>query len=256
MLDSDLAKLYQVETKRINEAVTRNKDKFPDRFSFKLNNEELDYLWSQNATANISVKSRINPTVFTEQGVYMLATILKSKVASEVTVSIMDAFVLMKSYISNSLIENKYYKDMLISHDNRIKILEEQFKTKNNHLFFDGQIYDAYSLLKDILSLSKKNIIIIDNYVDKSLLDILSNTNKKILIITNQYHNEDYEKYKKQYTNITIRIDNFFHDRFIIIDNKILYHCGSSFKDLGKKCFAITLIEDREILQNLLNKLL
>ncbi len=139
MLDSDLAKLYKVETKRINEAVYRNQEKFPERFCFKLNEQDIQSLWSQNATANISSKTRINPTVFTEQGVYMLATILKSKEATEVTINIMDAFVLMKSYISKDLIENKYYKDMLISHDNRIKILEEQFKTKNNHLFFEGK---------------------------------------------------------------------------------------------------------------------
>lgn len=123
MLDSDLAILYQVETKRINEAVNRNKNKFPNRFSFKLTDDELKYLRSHFATANISIKSRINPTVFTEQGVYMLATILKSEIAAEVTIAIMDTFILMRKYISNNLIENKYYKDMLISHDNRIKKL-------------------------------------------------------------------------------------------------------------------------------------
>lgn len=257
MLDSDLAKLYQCKngTKEINQAVRNNPDKFPKGFCFKLTPADMGNLWSKNLTANINSKSRSYPTVFTEQGVYMLATILKGKVATQVTIAIMETFILMRKYISNNLIENKYYKEMLISHDNRIKQLEEQFKTKNNHLFYEGQIYDAYSLLKDIFSLSNKSIFIIDNYIDKKLLDSLSNVDKKILIITNQYNNNDYEKYKSQYTNINIKIDNSFHDRFIIIDRKILYHCGSSFKDLGKKCFAITKIEDNEILQNILNKL-
>ncbi len=255
MLDSDLARLYKVDTKRINEAVYRNHEKFPERFCFKLNEQDIQCLWSQNATANISSKTRTNPTVFTEQGVYMLATVLRSKTAIEVTINIMDAFVLMKNYISSSLIENNYYKEMLLSHDKDIKQLKEQFKTKNNHLFFEGQIFDAYSLMKDIINQSKKTVIIIDNYIDKNLLDILSKINKEVLIITNQYNNEDYEKYKKQYSNVEIKINNSFHDRFIIIDNNLLYHCGASFKDLGKKCFSITKIEDEEILRNLLNKL-
>lgn len=255
MLDSDLAKLYQVETKRINEAVKNNSEKFPERFSWKLTEVEKEYLWSKFSTANISTKSRTNPTVFTEQGVYMLATILKSKVATKVTISIMDTFVLMKNYVSNGILENNYYKEMLLSHDKDIKKLKEQFRTNNNHLFFEGQIYDAYSLMKDIMNMSKESIIIIDNYIDKNLLDILAKTNKKILIITSEYNNEDYKKYKKQYSNVDIRVNYSFHDRFIIVDSKVLYHCGASFKDLGKKCFAITLIEDVEILKNLLNKL-
>ena len=193
--------------------------------------------------------------MFTEQGVYMLATILKSKVATKVTISIMDTFVLMKNYVSNGILENNYYKEMLLSHDKDIKKLKEQFRTNNNHLFFEGQIYDAYSLMKDIMNMSKESIIIIDNYIDKNLLDILAKTNKKILIITSEYNNEDYKKYKKQYSNVDIRVNYSFHDRFIIVDSKVLYHCGASFKDLGKKCFAITLIEDVEILKNLLNKL-
>ena len=122
-------------------------------------------------------------------------------------------------------------------------------------MFFEGQIYDAYSLLIDILNKSKKEIIIIDNYIDKKLLDILSKTKKKITIITNKYNNNDYEKYKKQYNNVKLIINNNFHDRFIIIDKKILYHSGASFKDLGKKCFEISKIEDQDILNNLLKKI-
>ena len=122
-------------------------------------------------------------------------------------------------------------------------------------MFFKGQVYDAYSLLLDILNKSKKEIIIIDNYIDKNILDILSKTNKNIIIYTNKYNNNDYEKYKLQYNNIKLVVNSTFHDRFIIIDRKILYHSGASFKDLGKKCFEISKIEDEEILNNLLKKL-
>lgn len=129
-------------------------------------------------------------------------------------------------------------------------------KKKNNHIFFEGQIYDAYSLLKNIFNSSKKEIIIIDNYIDKSILDILSKIDKEVIIITNKYNNDDYDKYRKQYKNITLKINNSFHDRFIIIDKKLLYHCGSSFKDLGKKCFETSKIEDNEILERLLLKII
>ncbi len=254
MLDSDLAKLYQVETKRINEAVKNNPQKFPDKFSWKLTDDESHNFLVENFDQKIESRGGKykNPRVFTEQGVYMLATILKSKVATVVTISIMDAFVQMKNYISNSLIENNYYKEMLLTHDRDIKILKEQFKTQNNHLFFEGQIYDAYSLLVDILTKAKEEIIIIDNYIDKNILDILKNINTKITIITNKYNNKDYDKYKEEYSNINLIVDNSFHDRFIILDNKTLYHCGASFKDLGKKCFGINKIENENILNNLL----
>ena len=107
----------------------------------------------------------------------------------------------------------------------------------------------------NIFDKSKESIIIIDNYIDKNILDILSKTNKQVTLITNKYNNKDYEKYKEQYSNVTLIINNSFHDRFIIIDKEILYHSGASFKDLGKKCFSITKIEDTEILHNLLDKL-
>ena len=125
------------------------------------------------------------------------------------------------------------------------------FKNKNSHLFFDGQIYDAYSLLKDIFAKSEKEIVMIDNYMDKQLLDILSRIEKNIIVVTNQYNNQDYDKYKKQYHNIELKINNDIHDRFIIIDRRKLYHCGASFKDLGKKCFAISEIEDEDYLGRL-----
>ena len=140
----------------------------------------------------------------------------------------------------------------------RIDVLENafsSFKDKNNHIFFEGQIYDAYSLMIKIFEKALSSIIIIDNYIDKKILDILSKTNRKVTFITNKYNNVDYEKYKEQYNNVTLVVNNSFHDRFIILDKKILYHFGASFKDLGKKCFAITKIESKELLDSLLDKL-
>lgn len=261
MLDSDLAKLYHVETKRINEAVKNNMEKFPERFSWKLTEEEskmfLVEIFDQKNIETRGGRYRC-PRVFTEQGVAMLATILKSKVATQVSIRIMDAFVAMRKYISTNLIEQKYINDLVFKDSKRIDLLEDafsSFKEKNNHIFFEGQIYDAYSLMLKIFDKAKMSIIIIDNYIDKNILDILSKTNRKVILITNKYNNIDYEKYKEQYNNVTLVVNNSFHDRFIILDKKILYHSGASFKDLGNKCFAITKIESRELLDSLLDKL-
>ena len=188
----------------------------------------------------------------------MLSGLLKNDIAVEVNVKIINAFVAMRKYISSSLIEQKYINELVLKDTKRIDLIEltlAEFKEKNNHLFFKGQIYDAYSLLIDIFNKSKKEIIVIDNYVDKNILDILSKTNKNVKIYTNKYNNQDYEKYKMQYKNVDLIIINTFHDRFIIIDKKLLYHCGASFKDLGKHCFEISKIEDNDILDNLLKKL-
>ena len=190
----------------------------------------------------------------------MLATILKSKIAASITIAIMDAFVVMKNIINTSLIEQKYFNELTIKNTEDIKLLQESFdklntKESNNHIFYEGQIYDAYSLLIDILSKAKKEIIIIDNYAGKKLFDIIRNINVKVKIYTENIDNISKEKYEKQYSNIEIITTNIFHDRFIIIDNRVLYHSGASFKDLGKKCFAITKMEDNNILKELLDKL-
>ena len=262
MLDSDLAKLYNVETKRINEAVKNNIEKFPERYCFKLSDNESDNLLVEIFDQKIEKRGGKykNPRVFTEQGVYMLATILKSKEATKITIAIMDAFIVMKKIINTSLIEQKYFNELTIKNTEDIKLLQESFdklniKESNNHIFYEGQIYDAYSLLIDILSKAKKEIIIIDNYAGKKLFDIIRNINVKVKIYTENIDNISKEKYEKQYSNIEIINTNIFHDRFIIIDNKVLYHSGASFKDLGKKCFAITKIVDNNILKELLNKL-
>ena len=191
MLDCDLAKLYNVETKRINEAVKNNPDKFPERFYFRINENEFFSLKSKISTSKGG--SRKGHNVFTEQGIAMLSTILKSKVAVETSIRIMDAFVKMRKYISANLIEQDNMKNMLIKHDNEIKLLQESFskleeKEKINHIFYEGQIYDAYSLLIDIFNEAKKEIIIIDNYADKSILDMITNLNVKVIIVTKKFN--------------------------------------------------------------------
>ena len=261
MLDSDLADIYHCKngTKEVNQAVKNNIEKFPERFSWVLSDYEYSILRSKILTANgnISNKKRFNPRVFTEQGTIMLSTILKTKVAIETTIAIMDAFVTMKNYLSNSLIEKNFYKNMLLDHDDRIKILENNFnnKTFSNEIFYDGEIYDAYSLLLKIIDTSKKNIIVIDNYVSKELLDVLSKTNKDITIYSKNIDNNLINKYNSQYSNVAFKMDNRFHDRFIIIDESEVYHCGASFKDLGKKCFAINKIKDEKMIKELLSRL-
>ena len=268
MLDSDLASLYQCSngTKSINLAVKRHINRFPERFMFQLTNEELNNLrfqtettnkqWSQFGTAN-SKMSRSLPYVFTEQGVAMLATIIRTPIAEEISIAIMDAFVAMRHYISNNLFEQKYYNDMVVKHDSEIKVLQNtfnNFKVENNHIFFEGQIYDAYSLLLDIFETSKESIIIIDNYADKKLLDLLSKTKKNVKVYSKNISDELINKYKKQYSNVELIECNLFHDRFVIIDNKYLYHSGASFKELGKKCFALNKIENEKWLKDLLEK--
>lgn len=262
MLDSDLAKLYDVETKRINEAVKNNIEKFPERYCFQLSDTENHNLRSKISTSKISEHGgrRYNPRVFTEQGIYMLATILKSKLAASMTMAIMDTFVAMKKYINYNLIEQKYINNLVLEHDNSIKLLKENFdklstKEENNHIFYEGQIYDAYDLLIKALSKSKKEIIIIDNYAGRELFNIIKDIKVNIKIYTENIDNIAKEKYMKQYSNLSIFTTDIFHDRFIIIDRKILYHSGASFKDLGKKCFAITKIEDTKIIKDLLERL-
>ena len=268
MLDSDLSKLYQCKngTKEINQAVKNNPDKFPERYSFQLSDNEYNNLRSNFLTSSLESGyggRRYNPRVFTEQGIAMLSTILKSKVAVETSVRIMDTFVKMRKIISSSLIEQKYINELVIKDNERINLLEESFskleeKEKINHIFYEGQIYDAYSLLIDIFKEAKKEIVIIDNYADKSILDMITNLNVKVIVITKKFNllkDIDIKKYNKQYHNLKVIYSDKFHDRFIIIDKKLLYHSGASYKDLGNKCFAITKIEDKEYLEIILKNI-
>jgi hypothetical protein len=265
MLDSDLAKLYQCTngTKTINLAVKRNRERFPEDFYFQLNDYEYDNLRFQFETSSLENYGgrRYLPRVFTEQGVAMLATILRTPIASEVSIDIMRAFVKMRKYISTDL---KYMNNMLIKHDGEIKILQESFdklseKRKNNEIYFNGMIYDAYSKIIDIMKEAKKELIIIDSYADKTILDMISKLKIEVILITKEkslLSNLDIEKYNKQYNNLKIKYDNTFHDRYLIIDKSELYHLGTSLNHIGEKTFSINKIEDDIILKALLEKLM
>ncbi len=263
MLDSDLAMLFGYETKQLNRQVLRNINRFPENYCFQITDTEYISLRCQNGTLKNGrgEHRKYLPYVFTEYGITMLAGILKSELAIKMSLRIVDIFITMKNYINTSLIEQKYFNELTIKNTEDIKLLQESFdklntKESNNHIFYEGQIYDAYSLLIDILSKARKEIIIIDNYAGKKLFDIIKNINVNVKIYTENIDNISKEKYEKQYNNLEIINTHIFHDRFIIIDNKTLYHSGASFKDLGKKCFAITKMEDDSILKELLNKIL
>lgn len=269
MLDSDLAMLYGCKngTKSLNLAVKRHINRFPERFMFQLTKEEYSSIYSRfqfetlnknNQKQGLNIKYL--PYVFTEQGVAMLSAILKTDVAEEISIKIMDAFVAMKNIINTSLIEQKYINSLVLEHDNEIRLLQESFnklstKEKINHIFYNGQIYDAYSLLIDILNKAKKEIIIIDNYAGKELFDITKDIKVNIKIYTKNIDEISKKKYMQEYSNIEIITTDIFHDRFIILDNKELYNLGSSLKDIGKKCTSINRIEDSTILKELISRL-
>ena len=277
MLDSDVAMLYHYPTKRINETVRRNIERFPENFCFKLNESEAENLRSQIATSSLEKENyggrRYLPYVFTEQGIAMLSGLLKNDIAIQVSINIMNAFVEMRKFIATNgsvfkRLTNIEYKileqnKMLTEHEKKFeKVFDELQKNEKiefkQSIFFDGQIYDAYSLIIDIIKRAKQKILIIDNYIDDNILKMLSKKNKnvEVVILTTQNSNIrklDIQKFNKQYPVLKLAYTNKFHDRFIVIDNKELYHIGASLKDLGKKCFAISKIEDNEYIEKIVN---
>lgn len=273
MLDSDVAMLYNYETKKVNQAVKRNIDRFPERFCFQLTEKELEIMWSQIVTTskledNKYRSKKYLPYVFTEQGIAMLSGILKSEIAVQISIKIMDAFVEMRKFISinNSLfekvinIENKMDKKF-IENDKKFNIIFDQLQLEENikqRVFFEGQIYDAYSVIIDIIKKANKSILIIDNYVDDSILKMLTKkkSSVEVVILTSNksnIQNIDIQKFNKEYPILKIAKTNKFHDRFIVIDSREMYHLGASIKDLGKKCFGINKIEDIEIINKVIN---
>ena len=268
MVDSDLATLYQVTTKRLNEQVRRNKNRFPSEFMFRLTAEEYEYLRSQNATSseeNAHGGRRYMPYVFTEQGIAMLSAVLKSDVAVEVSIKIMNSFVEVRRFLLSN-------KEMFARLD-RVELkqletdkkLEEVFnyiatntEVKQN-VFFDGQIYDAFSFIVELIKKAKKEIILIDNYVDVNTLNILCKKNQGVdaVIATAGKGNlstKDITKFNAQYPELSVKTTTDFHDRFLIIDKIEVYHIGASIKDAGKKSFGITKIEDEDLVNSLVNK--
>ena len=265
MLDSDLARLYKCKngTKTINLAVKRHINRFPERFMFQLTKDEYDYLRFQTETAKENNMSRTLPYAFTEQGVAMLAAILRTPVAEWISIQIMDAFVTMRKYISTNLLEQKYINNMVLEHDCQIKLLKGSFqkieeKKKVNEIYFNGQIYDAYSKIQEIFKSANKRLVIIDAYADNTILDIVKRLKIEVIIITkpnNLLTKQDVEKYNKQYNDLTVIYNNTFHDRYFILDDEIIYHCGASINRIGYKTFSITLIGDEYVKKTLINKI-
>ena len=262
MLDSDLARLYECKngTKQINLAVKRHKDRFPERFVFQLTEEEARILRFQFETTNNM--SRTLPYVFTEQGVAMLATVIRTDVAAQVSIRIIDAFVLFRKYISSNLMKQKYINDLVLKDHEKLEILETYFekleeKKKRSEIYFHGQIYDAYSKIQEIFASCKKKLIIIDSYADNTVLDIIKRLDIDVLIITrknNLLTKQDIIKYNSEYHNLRVVYNDTFHDRYFILDNSLVYHCGASINRIGYKTFSINLIQDRYVSLLLINR--
>lgn len=270
MLDSDLAMIYQVETKVFNQAVSRNIERFPENFRFQLTKEEFDTLRSQIATSDGRGGRRYRPYMFTEQGIAMLSGVLRSDVAVQVSIRIMNTFVEMRRFIANhallfekvsdiELKQLEYQKNTDEKFDKVFRYIEDHAESEQK-IFFDGQIYDAFSLITSIIRKAQKEIILIDGYVDVDTLNILAKKNAGVDVKIYTYAiaqltNRDAAKFNAQYPTLTVKKTQVFHDRFIILDGGTAYHIGASIKDAGKKCFAISLIGDPGVVTDLLNRL-
>lgn len=270
MMDSDLAMLYQVDTKVFNQAVSRNIKRFPENFRFQLTKEEFDALRSQVATSNGRGGRRYRPYMFTEQGIAMLSGVLRSDVAIQVSIRIMNTFVEMRRFIANNALlfekvsdielkQLEYQKSTDEKFDKVFKYIEDHAESEQK-IFFDGQIYDAFSLITSIIQKAQKEIILIDSYVDIDTLNILAKKNAGVDVkiytyASAQLTNGDAANFNAQYPILTVKRTQVFHDRFIILDGKTAYHIGASIKDAGKKCFGISLINDSGLVAELLKRL-
>ena len=266
MLDRDLAELYGVETRRLNEQVKRNSERFPNEFMFQLTKQELENWISQFATSNKELMGlRKLPYAFSEQGVSMLSAVLKSKSAIEMSIQIIKSFVAMKKFMANNalifqrldILEQKQFLtnekiDLILS------ALEDKSIKPKQGIFYNGQMYDAYVFIATLIKSAKAEIILIDNYLDESVFTLLSKRDKdvKATLYTQNITKEldlDLKKHNAQYPPIALKKFNQSHDRFLILDQKEVYHIGASLKDLGKKWFAFSKldIENLAILERL-----
>ena len=287
MLDRDLAEVYGVETKRLNEQVKRNIDRFPEAFMFQLTKEEMENWKSQIATSSeISLRSQFAtskekrggrqylPFVFTEQGVSMLSAVLKSETAVKVSIQIINAFVKMRKFIIDNAnlnyrlnnIEQKQIAGDIkqIETDNKIDAILDALEDKSikpkQGIFYDGQVFDAYVFIADLIKSAKKSILLIDNYVDETVLQLFTKRKKNVSVTIytkniTKILKQDLEKHNAQHQNIEITKFSKAHDRFLIIDKTTVYHFGASLKDLGKKWFAFSKMEMEavEMIANLKN---
>lgn len=274
MLDKDLASLYQVETGALNRAVKRNTKRFPESFCFQLSEEEYENLRCQIGISSLESNSyggrRYLPYVFTEQGIAMLSAVLRSEVAIQVSIRIMNTFVEMRRFMaSNSLVLKRinelevkqlsYQKDTDEKFDKVFQYISEHEEISQK-IFFEGQIYDAFSLFAELVSKAEKYIILIDNYVDIGTLNILAKKKDNVVVhmytVKNTRLSEtDINNFNQQYPTIEVHYTGEFHDRFLIIDETLGYHIGASLKDAGKKCFAINKIEDKMTIESIIQRL-
>ena len=276
MLDSDLARLYLVETRVLNQAVKRNITRFPEKFRFQLTAEEYDNLMSQSVISSEKYEEnghggrRKLPYVFTEQGIAMLSAVLRSDVAIQVSIKIMDTFVEMRRFLANNSLMFDRINELEVKQLEFQKSTEEKFdkifdyisehEESSQKIFFAGQIYDAFSLLTELVYKANKKIVLVDNYVDLGTLNILSKKKENVetVIYTlkkTKLSEADINNFNEQYPTLKLKYTGVFHDRFLIIDNSKAYHIGASVKDAGKKCFGISLIEDGRIVKDILERL-
>lgn len=271
MLDSDLALMYQVETKRLNERVKRNLARFPESFCFQLSKDEYDNLRSQIATSSEEYGGRrYLPYVFTEQGIAMLSAVLNSETAISVSIKIMNAFVEMRRFMANNAmlferISAVELKQLEFQKQTEEKF-EEVFEYISDHaeseqkIFYDGQIYDAFSLIASLIQKATKSIDLVDGYVDVVTLNLLAKKKKGVNVniytfAKTKLSQTDIKNFNAQYPTLNVKTTNSFHDRFLVLDDKTVYHIGASIKDAGKNCFGITLIQDSTMANDLINRL-
>lgn len=261
MVDRDLAILYGVENKRLNEQVRRNIERFPERFRFQLTKEETNELVANCDRLNALKHSTVMPYVFTEQGISMLSTVLHSQTAIAVSIKIMDAFVAMRRFIATNAqlfqrLETIEYHQLEMKQHQEVtdKRIDEVFKRLDANIppmqgiFYDGQVFDAYRFVSDLMRKAKRSIVLIDNYVDDTVLTLIDKRENGVTatIYTQRISNQfqlDVERHNAQYSLIEIKQFNKAHDRFLLIDDEV-YHIGASIKDLGKKWFGFTLMHD------------
>ncbi|MBS1571216.1 MAG: ORF6N domain-containing protein [Bacteroidetes bacterium] len=277
MLDVDLAEIYHVTTGRLNEQVKRNLNRFPTDFMFQLTETEWFEIQSQKESISLSSQNAILkdkrgkhrkylPYVFTEQGVAGLSGVIKNSMAAKVHVEIMRAFIEMRRVIQDNQFVNFRLNNLERKHIETEQRFEEIFKALDNRepipkqgVFFNGQVFDAYELASKIIRSAKKNIILIDNYIDETSFTHLAKKEKsvKATILVKTISNQltlDLQKANEQYGNFEIKVFNRSHDRFLIIDKEIIYHLGASLKDLGKKWFAFSLLEKLSV-QSIISEL-
>ena len=282
MLDRDLAELYGVPTKVLNQADKRNLERFPERFMFQLTKDELADLRSQIVASNIdtSLRSQIvtlnkrqgqhlkyMPYAFTEQGIAMLSAVLKSATAVSVSIRIMDVFVAMRRTLASlapllsriEATERRQLKqeDAQARNEERFKLILDAMRDKKfppQKVFYDGQIYDAFEQMKKFVRMARSELIIIDPYFADCVLPLIAQKRQgvSVLVVKNSrnrlLHNVDVTRFNAQYGNsLTVKVSDKFHDRFLVIDKTTLIHVGASLNHLGKKCFAFSSLDKSNI---------